>query len=109
MIKQAYPIRAGFPWFIFGQITVKLLERHYGYTFEEISPVNVVGNIITPTYIIHGNADKDINPADAQILHDAIPITTPKELWVTNGRGHVESYLELNYFSNIETFILTNL
>jgi len=109
MIKQGYPIRAGFPWFIFGQITVKLLERHYGYPFEDISPVNVASDITTPTYIIHGKADLDINPADAQALYYAIPVTTVKLLWETVGRGHVESYLEANYFDNIETFIINNL
>ncbi len=105
MIKQAYPMRAGFPWFIFGQITVKLLERHFGFTFEEISPINEVPSITTPTYLIHGDADLDINYEDSQDIFDAIPGTTPKQLWITSGRGHVMSYLEPNYFSNIETFI----
>lgn len=105
MIIRAYPLRAGFPWFVFGQITISLLERHFGFPFEDISPEIYVGAITTPTYIIHGDADTDIDPADAQTLYDTIPGTTAKQLWVTSGRGHVESYLESNYFSNIETFI----
>jgi dipeptidyl aminopeptidase/acylaminoacyl peptidase len=107
MIKKAYPMRAGFPWLIFGQITVKLLERHFGFTFEEISPVAIAELITTPTFLIHGDADLDINYEDSQDIYNAIPGTTQKQLWITSGRGHVESYIEPIYFSNIENFIVS--
>ena len=109
MIKQAYPRRSGFPWVIFGQITIALLESHYGFTFADISPANVAYNITVPTYIIHGNDDLDINPEDSTIIYNEIPGTTSKLLWRVDGRGHVEAYLELDYFSRITQFITTNI
>ena len=109
MIKQAYPIRAGFPWFIFGQITIKMLENHFGFPFEDISPINHMVTITTPTYLIHGQVDTNYPPSHCQDLHDALPDSTNKEIWITPNRDHVESYLELNYFSNIEDFITSNI
>ncbi len=109
MIKQAYPRRSGFPWAIFGQITIKLLESHYGFTFADISPANVAYNITVPTYIIHGNDDLDINPDDATIIYNALNGTTSKLLWLVAGRGHVEAYFEPDYFSNVAQFVTNNI
>ena len=109
MIKQAYPMRSGFPWFIFGQITVALLESHYGFPFEDISPANVAPDITVPTYLIHGNADLDINPEDSTIIYDALLGTTIKLLWRVDNRGHVEAYLEPDYFSRLAQFITDNI
>jgi pimeloyl-ACP methyl ester carboxylesterase len=108
MIKQAYPMRSGFPWFIFGQITIALLESHYGYTFADISPADEASSITVPTYLIHGNADLDINPEDSTIIFNELPGTTVKLLWRVDDRGHVESYLEPDYFSRISQFITDN-
>jgi pimeloyl-ACP methyl ester carboxylesterase len=109
MIKQAYPRRSGFPWIIFGQITIALLESHYGFTFADISPAAVTYNITIPTYIIHGIDDLDINPEDATTIFNELPIPTPKLLWKVNGRGHVEAYLEPDYFSRITSFVTDNI
>ncbi|MHA1200603.1 MAG: alpha/beta hydrolase [Candidatus Heimdallarchaeaceae archaeon] len=109
MIQQAYPMRSGFPWVIFGQITIAMMENHYGYTFADISPANVAHNITVPTYIIHGNDDLDINPDDSTIIYDKILLSPPhKRLWRVDGRGHVEAYLESDYFTLLTQFIQAN-
>lgn len=108
MIEQAYPMRSGFPWIIFGQITIKMMERHYGYTFADISPAENVSDILVPTYIIHGNADLDINPEDSTTLYNGLTSASARLLWRVDNRGHVEAYLEPNYFTNIEQFITNN-
>ncbi len=109
MIEQAYPMRSGFPWFIFGQITIALMESHYGYTFADISPADVAPDITVATYLIHGNADLDINPEDSTIIFNELPGATAKLLWRVDNRGHVEAYLEPDYFSRIAQFIANNL
>ncbi|MHA1171636.1 MAG: alpha/beta hydrolase [Candidatus Heimdallarchaeota archaeon] len=109
MIRQAYPMRSGFPWAIFGQITIAMMETHYGYSFADISPAKEVYNITIPTYIIHGNADLDINPEDATTIYNALNNTASKLLWRVDDRGHVEAYLEPNYFTNIQQFINNNI
>jgi fermentation-respiration switch protein FrsA (DUF1100 family) len=105
MIKQGFPLRSGFPWFIIGQISIKMVENKWGKTFTEISPENYIDQVTTPIFIIHGDADIDINPADAQTLYDGLPASTPKQLWITSGNAHVESYKDPNYFSNVGAFI----
>ena len=105
MIKQAYPVRSGFPWAIFGQITVAMMQNHYGFTFAEISPAVNATTITTPSYIIHGLDDIDISPDCADDIFDAIPGTTTKLLWKVPNRAHVEAYLESDYFTNIASFI----
>ncbi|MFW9924051.1 MAG: alpha/beta hydrolase [Candidatus Thorarchaeota archaeon] len=109
MIKQAYPMRSGFPWVIFGQITIKMMESHYGFTFADISPAAVVSDILVPTYIIHGNADLDIDPEDSTTLYNGLTSAIDKLLWRVDDRGHVEAYLETNYFTNIAQFISDNI
>ncbi|MBN1330030.1 MAG: alpha/beta hydrolase [Candidatus Heimdallarchaeota archaeon] len=109
MIKQAYPVRSGFPWVVFGQITIKMMESHYGYTFSAISPAINATDIVIPTYIIHGNDDIDIDPNCSTTIYNAIPATTTKLLWRVDDRAHVESYLELDYFLRIAQFILNAL
>ncbi len=109
MIRQAYPVRSGFPWAIFGQITIAKLETHYGYSFADISPAKDAYKILLPTYIIHGNDDIEINPEDATTIYNALNSTSSKLLWRVDGRGHVQAYLESNYFTNIQQFINNNL
>ncbi|MHA1243165.1 MAG: alpha/beta hydrolase, partial [Candidatus Heimdallarchaeota archaeon] len=108
MIKRAYPNRSGFPWAVFGQITVAMMENHYGFTFAEISPILVAHNISVPTYIIQGNDDIDFNPEDSTLINNTLPALTPKLLWRVDGRGHVEAYLESDYFIRISQFITDN-
>jgi pimeloyl-ACP methyl ester carboxylesterase len=108
MIKRAYPIRSGFPWIIFGQITITMMERHYGFTFADISPAAVAFDISVPTYLIHGNDDIDISPEDSTTLYNALPGSIEKLLLRVDNRGHVEAYLEPNYFTNIAQFIADN-
>ncbi|MHA1814434.1 MAG: alpha/beta hydrolase [Candidatus Heimdallarchaeaceae archaeon] len=108
MIKRAYPNRSGFPWIIFGQITIAMMESHYGFTFADISPVTVAYNISVPTFIIQGNDDIDFNPADSSLINSTLPALTPKLLWRVDGRGHVEVYLEPDYFIRISQFIADN-
>jgi len=109
MIRRAYPERSGFPWIIFGQITIKLMERHYGYSFADISPVTVAHNISVPTYIIQGNDDLDFNPEDSTLIYSTLPASLSKQLWRVDNRGHVEAYLEPDYFTRIAQFISANL
>lgn len=108
MIKQAYPMRANFSWAIFGQITIAMMENHYGFSFADISPANVVEDITIPTYIIHGNADLDINPEDATIIYNNLPTSNSNIIWRVDNRGHVEAYKEPDYFERIAEFITDN-
>ncbi len=109
MIEKAYPMRSGFPWIIFGQITIAMMERHYGFTFADISPAADAGNITMPTYIIHGNADLDISPEDATTIYNALTSASNRTLWRVDDRGHVKAYLESDYFTRIAQFITNNI
>ncbi len=109
MIERAYPMRSGFPWVIFGQITIAMMERHYGFTFADISPANDAVDITIPTYIIHGNDDLDIDPKDSTTIYNALTNASYRLLWRVDNRGHVEAYLESAYFTNIAQFITNNL
>ncbi len=106
MIKRAYPMRSGFSWAIFGQITIAMMEKHYGFTFADISPANVCVNITIPTYIIHGKDDLDIDPEDSLTIYTALINSISRTLWRVNGRGHVEAYLESDYFTRFNQFLI---
>ena len=105
MIKQAFPVWTGFPWRVFGQITIAKMENHFGFTFADISPAVNATTITTPCYIIHGLDDFEINPDSLDDIIEALPENTTKLYWEVPNRAHVESYLEPNYFTNIADFI----
>ena len=78
------------PAFPFAPVTVKIAEWRTGENVGDIRPVDVISQISPrPIFIIHGTADKDVRPPNAQRLYDAA--LDPKEIWWVPGAGHVES------------------
>ncbi|MHA1346930.1 MAG: hypothetical protein ACTSVO_07870 [Candidatus Heimdallarchaeaceae archaeon] len=80
-----------------------LYPQELGMIYENIT--FSTSDIIVPTYLIHGNADLDINPEDSTIIFNELPGSTVKLLWRVDDRGHVEAYLEQDYFSRVTQFI----
>jgi fermentation-respiration switch protein FrsA (DUF1100 family) len=57
---------------------------------DELDPIDVVSRIAPrPLLIMHGTADRIVDPAMAQRLYDAAG--EPKELWLVDGADHYEA------------------
>ncbi len=64
----------------------------FNVTFD-LSKTNLlkrVPNLRTPIFLIHGTEDQVLAPKNSQLLYESI--NGPKELWLTEGAGHLKSY-----------------
>ncbi|HEY0605912.1 MAG TPA: alpha/beta hydrolase, partial [Herpetosiphonaceae bacterium] len=63
----------------------------YGYRFQAVRPLDVVGKIAPrPLLIIHGSADAITPVSHARLLYEAAG--QPKELWVLENAPHCGGY-----------------
>ncbi len=79
------------PSFPFAPVTVKIVEWRTGYKVSDIRPVDVISRISPrPIFIIHGTADRDVRPSNAQRLYDAA--LQPKQIWWVQGATHAQAH-----------------
>ncbi|MBI6545599.1 MAG: alpha/beta hydrolase, partial [Cyanobacteria bacterium NC_groundwater_1444_Ag_S-0.65um_54_12] len=71
----------------------KLLDLRLGIPAAQAVPLRHVAKLAgRPILIIHGDADTDTTPDNAQILFNACPL--PKELWLVPGAAHAKSHAQ---------------
>lgn len=90
VLANAYKLRRLPPRFLLDLSDV-INRWRYGYQFEAVRPVDVVGEIAPrPLLIIHGAADALIPVEQGQRLYDAAG--EPKELWIVPDAIHCGAY-----------------
>lgn len=67
-----------------------LCKLHYGWSFGEAAPVSQVARCRYPMLLIHGDNDDFVPSWMVHPLYESKP--APKELWVTEGTRHAQSY-----------------
>lgn len=72
-------------------LTDALTRWRYGYPFQAVRPIDVVGRIAPrPLLLIHGTADQTIPVEHSQLLYEAAG--EPKELWLFENGAHCAGY-----------------
>ena len=82
----------GLPEFPLMFSTSLLCKLRYGWSFGEASAIKEVKRSAHPMLFIHGGSDTFVPTEMVHRLYEAKP--GKKELWVTLGAGHAESYLK---------------
>ena len=101
----------GLPPFPLMYTTSLLCKLRYGWSFGEASAINQVRRSPHPMLFIHGSADTFVPTEMAFRLFDAKPAgnaaSTQKELWITEGARHAESYLKYReeYIKHVREFL----
>ena len=82
-----------------------LCKLRYGWSFGEASAINAVKKCPYPMLFIHGDKDTFVPTAMGRCLYDAKP--SKKELWLTEGAEHAESYLkhQEDYIERVRKFL----
>ncbi|WP_376744082.1 alpha/beta hydrolase [Prevotella brunnea] len=80
----------GLPDFPLMYTSSALCRIKYGWTFGEAAPLGQVAKCHKPMLFIHGDADDFVPSWMVHPLFKAKP--QPKELWITKGTKHAESY-----------------
>lgn len=91
-----------FPLMYSTSLLCKILE---GWSFGEASAINQVRKCHRPMLFIHGDCDTFVPTEMVHRLYDAKP--DKKELWITEGAEHAESYLRHKeaYAEHIKKFL----
>lgn len=98
----------GLPAFPLMYTTSLLCKLRYGWSFGEASAINAVRKSTHPTFFIHGNDDKFVPTEMVYQLYAAK--SSKKELWITDGVGHAESYMKYKaeYIRRVKAFLTNN-
>lgn len=80
----------GLPWFPIVNIVSGISKVRAGYSYSEASPLKQVAKNKRPMLFIHGDKDTFVPTRMVYQLYAATK--GPKELWVTSGSKHVQSF-----------------
>lgn len=81
----------GLPVFPLMYTTSMLCKLRYGWSFQEASPLKQVAKTYLPMLFIHGDVDDFVPTRMVKPLYNAHH-GTDKELWLTHGAGHAQSF-----------------
>jgi fermentation-respiration switch protein FrsA (DUF1100 family) len=80
----------GFYSRLFLQLTSMICRQVAGYGFSDYSSAKCVAATKIPVFIIHGTSDDFVPTSMGKEIYQAC--ASRKELWLTEGAGHAESY-----------------
>lgn len=82
-----------------------LCKLCYGWSFGEASAINEVKHSAYPMLFIHGGSDTFVPTEMVHRLYKSKP--SNKELWITDGADHDESYLKYKdeYINKVKAFV----
>lgn len=69
-------------------LLVNQLQWRLGVSASQLRPVDHIGNVDCPVFVISGEKDKNTRPIDTRILAECA--RNPKEVWFVPNAGHVD-------------------
>ena len=99
--------RGGYPRFIAHAVTPGALAALWLiYDYKSIGPENAIADLSSPVLIIHGDADEDIPPDNAERLYEAAP-NPQNEIWIVPEAGHATAYPlnPVQYMDRVTAFL----
>ena len=87
------------------RLAIKLDTKHVPLLAEPMNPVELAKQIKVPCFFIHCKNDDKVSVEAVKSVYDAVD--APKQLWLTNGRWHFDSYFynPEQYEHHVRTFI----
>lgn len=78
------------PGWLAGALFVPFAELRLGVSVDSISPIDHIGKLHCPVFVLGGTADQNTLTASTEALFTAAP--QPKELWLVPDAKHVDLY-----------------
>lgn len=106
-IDRRFRRTLGIPGWLGGMLLVPLAEWRLGLSVADMAPLDVIGRLPCPTFIMHGAADTHTLEASARELFARAP--SPKRFWLVPGADHVDlyGYAKEGYEQQLLAFIAT--
>jgi uncharacterized protein len=81
------------------------LQWRLGISASQLRPIDHIGDVQCPVFIISGEKDKNTRPDDTRILFERV--RSPKQLWFVPNAGHVDLHraTRLDYESRVLGFL----
>jgi uncharacterized protein len=95
--------KTGLPGWIGASLLVPFAERRIGLSIGDIKPVDHIGKLRCPVFILSGERDDKARPEDTQRLFDAA--REPKELWMVPDASHEDLCRFPGYQEKIGDFL----
>lgn len=117
---MAVPLKQVLSWYAFNPNmngTIKFLLKTVGMDasavitcVQPVKPVEAIAHVTVPCFVIGCIADEQV-PKDAFERVHAAALSKDKQLWISEGRGHVDSYFSQpeQYHDKIVNFLNTTL
>jgi pimeloyl-ACP methyl ester carboxylesterase len=93
----------GVPGWLGASLLVPFAEWRVGVAIDDVKPVDHIGKLRCPVFIISGEQDNRTWPEDTQRLFDAA--RAPKELWMVPDAGHEDLYRYAGYEEKVLSFL----
>jgi uncharacterized protein len=97
----------GIPGCIGACLLVPFAEQRIGLAIDDVRPVDHIGKLTCPVFIISGKMDDRTWPEDTQRLFAAA--NEPKELWMLPDAGHEDLFRYEGYFDKVAAFLKQHL
>lgn len=95
------------PFYPFGWLLIKYLQKRVGFRFEEIAPEKFIGKTKASVLLIHGKDDTTVPISNAERLLAAG--TEKVTFWAIPGRGHSDCHFQEGFWGKITTFLNKNM
>jgi uncharacterized protein len=93
----------GLPGCVGACLLVPFAEERIGLSIDDVRPVDHIGSLKCPVFIISGTNDNRVWPEDTQRLFDAAK--EPKELWMVPDAGHEDLFRYSGYTDKVGAFL----
>jgi uncharacterized protein len=93
----------GLPGWFGASLLIPFAEHRVGVSIEHVKPLDHVGKLRCPVYIISGDQDNRTWPEDTKRLFEAAK--EPKELWMVPGAGHEDLSGYAGYQEKVLSFL----
>jgi pimeloyl-ACP methyl ester carboxylesterase len=80
----------GLPGWLAGSLLVPFAEARVGISVDAISPIDHIGRLHSPVFVLGGMEDQHTLPESTRALFESAK--EPKELWIVPGAAHVDLY-----------------
>jgi dipeptidyl aminopeptidase/acylaminoacyl peptidase len=94
---------AGVPGWVGASLLVPFAESRLDLSIDEVKPVDHIGKLTCPVFIISGTDDDRTWPEDTRRLFDAA--REPKELWLIDGARHEDLFHFAGYEERVGAFL----
>jgi fermentation-respiration switch protein FrsA (DUF1100 family) len=95
------------PGWIGASLLVPFAEHNIGLSIDEVKPIDHIGKLRCPIFVISGECDDKTWPEDTRRLFDAAQ--EPKELWMIPDARHQDLFSFPGYQERMRAFFKRHL